>query len=56
MNRNELQAAYIQWDLDQMSVADLKEYFVSRQIQELNDLDDDELTEEVREYAPSLVG
>ena len=56
MSRNELQAAYIQWDLDQMSVEDLKEYFVSRQNQELNDLDDDELTEEVREYAPSLVG
>ena len=56
MSRNELQAAYIQWDLDQMSVEDLKEYFVSRQNQELNDLDDDELTEEVREYAPDLVG
>ena len=54
MTRDELQAAYIQWDLEQMSVADLKEYFISRQHQELNDLDDDELTEEVRQYAPSL--
>jgi len=55
MNRDQLQEAYIQWDLNQMSVEDLKEFFIATQNRELNDLDDDELIEEVEQYAPELV-
>ena len=55
MNRDQLQEAYIQWDLNQMSVEDLKEFFIATQNRELNDLDDDELVEEVEQYAPELV-
>ena len=54
MNRDQIQAQYIQWDLDQMSVADLKQYFVDSQNRELNDLDDDELIEDVKQYCPQL--
>ena len=54
MNRDQIQAQYIQWDLDQMSVADLKQYFVDSQNRELNDLDDDELFEDVKQYCPQL--
>ena len=56
MNRDQLQATYIKWDLDQMSVQDLKDYFTNMQNAELDSLDDDELVEEVRQYAPDLVG
>ena len=55
MNRDQLQEAYIQWDLNQMSVEDLKEFFINTQNRELGDLDDDELVEEVEQYAPELV-
>ena len=55
MNRDQIQSQYIQWDLDQMSVADLKEYFVDRQNRELDDLDDDELFEDVKQYCPQLL-
>ena len=55
MNRDQLQEAYIQWDLNQMSVEDLKEFFIATQNRELGDLDDDELIEEVEQYAPELV-
>ena len=55
MNRDQLQEAYIQWDLNQMSVEDLKEFFIATQNRELNDLDDDEWVEEVEQYAPELV-
>ena len=55
MNRDQLQEAYIQWDLNQMSVEDLKEFFIVIQNRELNDLDDDELVKEVEQYAPELV-
>ena len=55
MNRDQLQEAYIQWDLNQMSVEDLKQYFVNMQTAELDSLDDDELVEEVEQYAPELV-
>jgi len=54
MNRDQIQAQYIQWDLDQMSVADLKEYFVNMQNVELDSLDDDELIEDVKQYCPEL--
>ena len=55
MNRDQLQEAYIQWDLNQMSVEDLKEFFIATQNRELSDLDDEELVEEVEQYAPELV-
>ena len=55
MNRDQLQEAYIQWDLNQMSVEDLKQYFINMQNAELDSLDDDELVEEVEQYAPELV-
>ena len=55
MNRDQLQEAYIQWDLNQMSVEDLKQFFIDTQNRELGDLDDDELVEEVKDYAPELV-
>jgi hypothetical protein len=54
MNRDQLQEAYIQWDLNQMSVEDLKQYFINMQTAELDSLDDDELVEEVEQYAPEL--
>ena len=54
LNRDQLQEAYIQWDLNQMSVEDLKEFFIVTQNRELNDLDDNELIEEVKHYAPNL--
>ena len=54
MNRDELQAAYIKWDLAQMRLEDLKEYFVRNQNLELDQLDDEELAEEVYNYAPEL--
>ena len=54
MNRDELQAAYIEWDLGRMSLEDLQEYFVRNQNLELDQLDDEELTEEVYHYAPEL--
>ena len=38
-----------------MSVEDLKEFFIATQNRELVDLDDDELIEEVEQYAPELV-
>jgi oxalate decarboxylase/phosphoglucose isomerase-like protein (cupin superfamily) len=55
MNRDQLQEAYIQWDLNQMSIEDLKEFFIATQNRELGDLDDEELVEEVEQYAPELV-
>ena len=55
IDRDQLQEAYIQWDLNQMSVEDLKEFFIATQNRELGDLDDDELIEEVEQYAPELV-
>ena len=55
MNRDELQKKFIEWDLNQMSLEDLKEFFINTQNAELDCLDDDELIEEVRNYAPDLV-
>lgn len=55
MNRDELQQKYIQWDLEQMSVDDLVQFFIDTQMRELGDLDDDELIEDVKQFAPQLV-
>ena len=55
MERNELQKSFIQWDLNQMTLEDLKEFFINTQNAELDCLDDDELIEEVKNYAPELV-
>ena len=53
--REQIQEEYIEWDLNQMSVDDLKDFFIVTQNRELNDLDDDELVEDVKQYAPHLV-
>ena len=53
--REQIQEEYIQWDLNQMSVDDLKQFFIDTQNRELNDLDDDELVIEVKQFAPQLV-
>jgi hypothetical protein len=55
MNRNQLQEAYIQWDLNQMSNDQLRQFFIDTQNRELGDLDDDELIKEVGHYAPELL-
>ena len=55
MDRNELQESYIQWDLEQMTNEDLEKFFIDTQNKELGDLDDDELVEDVKQYAPHLL-
>ena len=55
MNRDQLQEAYIQWDLNQMSNDQLRQFFIDTQNRELGDLDDDELIYEVEQYAPQLL-
>ena len=61
MNKNntktrfQIQEEYIQWDLNQMTEADLRDFFIVTQNRELNDLDDIELVEDVKQYAPHLV-
>ena len=55
MNRDQLQESYIQWDLNQMSVDDLKQFFIDTQNRELGDLDDDELIADVEQFAPELI-
>ena len=61
MNKNntktrfQIQEEYIQWDLNQMTEEDLRDFFIVTQNRELNDLDDDELVIEVKQYAPQLV-
>lgn len=54
MNRDWLQERYIQWDLNQMSNDQLRQFFIDTQNRELSDLDDDELIYEVEQYAPEL--
>ncbi len=55
IDRDELQEKLIQWDLSQMSLDDLKEYFVTMQNAELDCLSVDELIEEVEQYNPHLL-
>ena len=55
IDRDELQEKLIQWDLSQMSLDDLKEYFVNMQNAELDSLSIDELIEEVQHYNPQLL-
>ena len=55
IDRDELQAQLIQWDLNQMTLDDLKEYFVNMQNAELDSLSVDELIEEVQQYNPHLL-
>ena len=55
IDRDELQQKLIQWDLSQMSLEDLKEYFVTMQNAELDSLSVDELIEEVEQYNPQLL-
>ena len=55
MDRTELQQKYIQWDLEQMTADDLVQFFIDTQMRELGDLDDDELLEDVMQFAPQLI-
>ena len=55
ITRQQVQAQYIDWDLSQMSVEDLKQYFIDQQNLHLNDLDDEELVAEVKDFAPELI-
>ena len=55
LTRDQLQENYILWDLNQMSNEDLKQFFIDSQNRDLGDLDDDELVEEVKQFAPQLV-
>lgn len=55
LTRDQLQENYILWDLNQMSNEDLRQFFIDTQIRELDDLDDNELVEEVKRFAPQLV-
>ena len=55
IDRDQLQEAYIQWDLNEMSHDQLRQFFIDTQNRELSDLDDDELIEEVEQYAPELL-
>ena len=38
-----------------MSVDDLKQFFIDTQNRELGDLDDDELVEDIQQFAPELL-
>ena len=53
--REQIQEEYIEWDVNQMTVDDLKQFFIDTQNRELGDLDDDELVIEVKQYAPQLI-
>jgi len=55
IERDELQQKLIEWDLNQMSLNDLREYFINMQNAELDSLSVDELIEEVQQYNPSLL-
>ena len=55
IDRDELQQKLIEWDLNQMSLNDLREYFVNMQNAELDSLSVDELIEEVQQYNPHLL-
>ena len=55
IDRDELQQKLIEWDLNQMSLNDLREYFINMQNAELDSLSVDELIEEVQQYNPSLL-
>ena len=52
--REQIQEEYIEWDLNQMTEEDLRDFFIVTQNRELNDLDD-ELVEDVKQYAPHLI-
>ena len=53
--REQIQEEYIQWDLNQMTEEDLRDFVIVTQNRELNDLDDTELVEDVKQYAPHLI-
>ena len=55
LTREQIQEKYIEWDLNQMTEEDLKDFFIVTQNRELNDLDDVELVKEVKHYAPQLI-
>ena len=55
LTREQIQSKYIEWDLNQMTHDDLRQFFINTQQAELDDLDDIELVKEVKHYAPQLI-
>ena len=55
LTREQIQDKYIEWDLNQMTHDDLRQFFINTQQAELDDLDDIELVKEVKHYAPQLI-
>lgn len=53
-NRDELQLKYIKTLLDDMSLEQLCKFFIDTMNRDLDDLDDDELVEEVKNFVPEL--
>ncbi len=53
--RDVLQDDYISRIIDGMSMAELCQYMFDKLSEELNELSDDELTEQVSEYYPDLL-
>ena len=55
LTREQIQEKYIEWDLNQMTHDDLRQFFINTQQAELDALDDIELVKEVKHYAPQLI-
>ena len=55
LTREQIQEKYIEWDLNEMSNDQLRQFFIDTQNRELDDLDDIELVKEVKHYAPHLI-
>ena len=55
LTREQIQEKYIEWDLNEMSNDQLRQFFIDTQNRELDDLDDIELVKEVKAFAPHLL-
>ena len=55
MNRDEIIAAYAERIVDGMDMRDLVAFATEQMIDRLDSYDDEELVEEVREFAPDLL-
>ena len=55
LTREQIQEKYIEWDLNEMSNDQLRQFFIDTQNRELDDLDDIELVKEVKAFAPHLI-
>ena len=54
-DRDKLQDEYIIRVIDGMSMAELVQYMHEKLTEELNELDDDQMMEQVKEYYPDLL-